>query len=163
MKLYRDNKKPYEQHLLSDVEVNENSFTNNLSKNKESYLKDLPKPILDGPKTIPKWNSVALFFNLTEPGRPSGYVNTTVQDASNWLDEGINPCKPTISEFLTNYWSSLSLGKLAFGINTPKKSSHPIITTLSSPHDDWSALINEYFDLEAESIWKAAGGLMRGY
>jgi hypothetical protein len=162
MKLYRDHRNPYEQHLLSDVEIDENFSLTNLSKSKELYLKDLPKPILDGPKTMPKWNSVALFFNLTDARKPSGYANTTVQDASNWLDEGIDPCKPAISEFLTNYWSSLSLGKLAFGINTPKKSNLPVITTLSSPSDDWSALINEYLDLEAELIWKAAGGLMRG-
>jgi hypothetical protein len=120
---------------------------------------------LEVSKILSNWNSVALFFNLVDSQRPVGYVNTTVQDALNWLDEGVNPCNPTISEFMTNYWSSLSLGKLAFGINTPRQSSAltmPIIKTLSSQADDWPSLINEYLDLEAESIWKAAGKLMRG-
>jgi hypothetical protein len=125
----------------------------------------LPRPLLD-PDCTPQWNSVALFFNLTAAPAdlPREYATTAPQDAKEWLDEGTSPMSPGLGEFLCRYWSTLSLGNLAFGMDTPRRSGDPIVMELPEPPggpDDWGALIRACLDAEAESIWRASGGLVR--
>lgn len=112
------------------------------------------------------WNSVALFFNLKNPSeRPLDYTATTAQDAKNWLDEGTNPANPTISDFMYNYWNTLSYGHLAFRIDTPRSSyGTPLIPNLDAPGgnpDDWGGLIVGCINANPEAVWNAAGGLTK--
>jgi hypothetical protein len=128
-------------------------------------LKSLPKPDFRNNKYEPKWNSIALFFNLEPDDQPGDYSQTSVQDAKEWLDEGNNPASPTISEFMAQYWGTISDGKLSFGLNTPRDNNgDPIIPTVSKSDvgsgDMW-ALINLCLDANPEAIWKAAGSLKK--
>lgn len=128
-------------------------------------LKSLPKPDFRDNKYEPKWNSIALFFNLEPADQPGDYSQTTVQDAKDWLDEGSDKASPTISEFMAQYWGTLSYGKLSFGLNTPRDNNgDPIIPTVSKSgvgSGDMWALINLCLDANPEAIWKAAGSLKK--
>ena len=159
--LVRDNDRPFERHLLPDVSegpagpIPRSMF--------ESFWKKLPPALetRDGPS--PQWNSVALFFNLPSQQRPPDYSQTTEEDVLNWLDQGIDPADPTISQFMQNYWHTLSQGHLCFGIETPRAvGGAPLVPTISSPNanpDDWGGIIRACVDANAEAIWRAAGQL----
>lgn len=109
-----------------------------------------------------RWNAVALFFNLPAARQPAGYRPTSIQDASNWLDEGVDPASPTISEFFESYWSTVSLGRVSFGVDTPRSSSgDPLVPTLDGDPADWGALINRFLELHAVRVWHAAGRRVR--
>jgi hypothetical protein len=129
----------------------------------------LPKPRYDEVtrKYVPMWKSVALFYNLdgTSANMPTGYVNTTVNIARDFLDEGTIRGDPTMSEFLCNYWATLSYGEFGFGLDTPRDASgQPLIPDISLPAgttaDSW-APINSCIDANAEAIWRAAGSLQK--
>jgi hypothetical protein len=162
MNLDQADTNPFERRIFPDLEMpSEKIDTKNISQPKEAFIKNLPAPKIFEKKVIVQWNSIALFFNLSESRRPEGYINTTNQDVVNWLDEGLDQCNPKISEFMANYWSTLSYGRLAFGVNTPRDSSGvPLVPLLNSNSGDWGGLINEFIDLHAEAIWQASGGLM---
>lgn len=110
---------------------------------------------------ISQWNSVFLFFNLPSSIRPSGYSNTGPQDVLNFLDLGLNPAPIKISDFMCNYWDTLSYGQLRFGIDTPKNSSGnviiPTLTPKDNDHMDWGDIIDQYLDSYAVEVWVAAG------
>ncbi len=163
VRLWRNPTDSLERHLLPDFEPDLCPPQERFERRKEIF-QHLPRPPLPGP-CRPQWNSAALFFNLTAAGRPSDYQNTTVQDVRNWLDEGINPSNPIISEFMCNYWRTLSYGHLAFGINTPRASDGtPLIPTVDAPGgnaQDWGGLINACIDANAEAVWRAAGSLTK--
>lgn len=109
------------------------------------------------------WNSVLLFFNLADDVvKPMDYQVTTPQDALEFLDEGIHPATPTISEFMTKYWCTLSYGSLAFGINTPKdESNQPIIPTIAPAGgaNAWRQSIKLCIESNAQQVWKASGSI----
>lgn len=109
----------------------------------------------------PKWNSVALFFNLPSSIRPTGYSRTNSQDVSNFFDIGVDPAPIQLSDFVYNYWNTISYGKLRFGLETPRDASgNPIIPTLTPKNNDpmdWGDLIHKYLESYAEEVWIAAG------
>jgi len=118
----------------------------------------------------PNWNSVALFFNLVATSLPPDYKKTTVKDARYWLDEVedgfLTRANPTISEFMVNYWSTLSYGRFGFGVNTPRDTSGaPLIPNIvGSTDNSEDSVVNLVFaclDANAEAIWRAAGSLTR--
>lgn len=122
------------------------------------------------PTSDTNWNTVALFFNLPFGTRPSGYKHTSQADALEFLDEGSNPAEITISDFIKNYWKTISYNNIAPGVNTPRElgSNDPIVPEISigsawggDPYD-WVGIINTCIDLNAEAIWIAAGGLIEG-
>ncbi len=128
----------------------------------------LPRPeiFVELNKCTPMWNSVALFFNLNDSSGTTDYKNTTVEDAANWLDEGVDPAVPGISEFMCRYWHTVSYGNFAFGINTPRSEDasgklNPMIPSLTTSNpDDWTGLIKKHLDQTAEQSWEAAGSLL---
>ena len=138
MKLFRDPVNLYEPHLMPDVEISNEILKKKISKDKLLYINNLPPPDIFETRPIPSWYSVVLFFNLKESQRRANYTNTSIQDAKNWLNEGINPCNPTISEFMTNYWYTLSQKRLSFGIKTPRNLAFPITVI--------NVVIKLYFD-----------------
>ena len=83
-----------------------------------------------------------------------------------YSDEG-SSFRPTIStsEFIANYWATLTYGQFGFGINTPRTSSgEPIIPTISAPGGNsyyFEGLILACLDANAEAIWRAAGSLTK--
>jgi hypothetical protein len=114
------------------------------------------------------WNSVALFFNLPVGARPTDgtYRVTTVNGAREFLDEGTNPANPTISDFMRNYWDTLSYGHFVFGIDTPRDpvTNDPLIPnvdprTFGGGPNHWGEIIDACIDANAEEVWAAAGGL----
>lgn len=113
----------------------------------------------------PKWNSVVLFFNLPQSIRPLGYSNTSKQDVLNFLDLGNDPAPIKISDFMCNYWHTISYGNLTFGIDTPKVlSGNPIIPTITPKDnnpDNWKDLIHKYLEIKAGKVWIAAGKKMK--
>lgn len=136
----------------------------------------VPQPTFDrrSGRYVPRWNSVALFFNLTAEGRPGDFRDTSVRDARNWLDEGQRRSNPTISEFMTNYWARLSYGRFGFGVDTPRDASGtPLIPRVAAPGGNaapngdaggWDpivGLINACLDANAGAIWRAAGSLTK--
>lgn len=66
-----------------------------------------------------------------------------------------------------NYWNTLSYGKLAFGIDTPRDSTNiPLIPTIDPPDakpKDWKHLINQCLRANLDAIWRAAGSLIWPY
>ncbi|MBK1730798.1 hypothetical protein [Thiococcus pfennigii] len=138
-------------------------------------LARLPRPKLmpkgggsggGGPTCVPQWNSVALFFNFSGGTSPAGYANTSVAAAKAFLDEGADPCSPGISESLCCYWSALSYGRLAFGLDTPRAANgDPLIPSVTVPSGgalDWGALIQKCIEANPEAVWRAAGQLTEG-
>lgn len=160
LRMLRDPSDPYERHLLPDYEPGPLPRLEP-SAHALDLLTHLPKARGGGAT----WNSVALFFNLTAAGRPADYQDTTAEDARNWLDEGVSPASPTISEFMCNYWRTLSYGRLAFELDTPRAADRtPLIPTVAAPGgnvQDWGGLINACLDANAEAVWRAAGSLTR--
>jgi hypothetical protein len=144
--LLRDPRRPFDRHLLPDF----------LGPVSELEITPLHHVAPSGA------NSVALFFNLSTATPPT-YVNTTVQDARNWLDEGVDPASPTISEFVRGYWSTLSYGHLSLGVDTPRDAAGvPLVPTVAAPGgnaDDWGGLINACLDANPEAVWRAGGSL----
>ncbi|MEM6989974.1 MAG: VCBS repeat-containing protein [Myxococcota bacterium] len=127
----------------------------------------LPRAKVRRGQCVPQWNSVALFFNLDLPAGatpPKGYKTTTVQSAKTMLDEGTDPVAVGVSEYLCNYWRTVSRGKLAFGLNTPRNTKgQPLVPTLAVPSGgtgDWGALIKAALNVNADQAWKASGSLM---
>ncbi len=155
---------PYVRHLEPDFPIDEVS-----AKHPLNVLHGLlPKPLMhDGPDghvhCVPQWNSVALFYNLAD-SHPNDYQSTDVTDVLAWFDEGGETLNPGISEFLCNYWNTLTLGNLAFGINTPRNSeATPLIPTVDAPDgnpQDWGGLIRRCLEANHEAVWQAAGGLI---
>ncbi|MBK9753560.1 MAG: hypothetical protein IPO88_08645 [Nannocystis sp.] len=160
--MHRSPKDPFERHLLPDVEGKAVVHAEISPALRDMFAK-LPRPDLTD-RMAPQWYSVAIFFNLRS-GRPGDYVNTTVQDALNWLDEGADPCHPGISEFMYRYWRTVSYGHLAFGMNTPRDASRrPIVLEVDPPAGGaqaWEQLVEKCVDAGAEAIWQAAGSLTR--
>ncbi len=118
----------------------------------------------------PEWNSVALFFNLPIGHRPSDYLHTTVGDALEFLDQGSNPAEISISEFISNYWKTISLNHIRCGgVETPREASSntPIVFSVAvggawgGDCYDWGGIINACLDTNPEAIWNAAGHLMK--
>jgi hypothetical protein len=137
--------------------------TGNLTERRrifETLPQPLPSDAEDGSVTA-DWNSVALFFNLPRGNRPGDYSTTTTADAKAWLDEGGDPSSPTVSEFMTDYWGTLSYGELAFGVDTPRdEHGDPLVPTISGVSSgNWQQLIKDCLDANAAAIWEAAGGL----
>ena len=166
VRLFRDSFDPFSRHLLPDFMFPPDQVWDlKRSKRLLERLKRLPPPILKHGCRA-QWNSVALFFNLAVGDQPVGYQNTAAQDVQNWLDQGAAPATPTISEFLCNYWRTLSYGRLAFGISTPvDKNGMPIIPTINAPNgdpQDWRTLIKFCLDHVAEPAWRASGSLSIG-
>lgn len=158
--LHRKPTDPFERHFLPDLE-GEPVISIDISPRLKEILKDLPRPTVEA---APAWYSVAIFFNL-RTGRPGDYQSTTVQDVRNWLDEGTDPCNPGISQFIHRYWRTLTYGNLAFGVNVARDANNaPIVFEVDAPThgaQHWEALIEACLDAGAESIWKAAGELVR--
>lgn len=110
-----------------------------------------------------QWNAVALFYNVLGP-LPAGYSLTTNADAREFMDEGSSPMDPTLSESTCGYWSTLTYGQVAFGVDTQRNGSgNPIVSTISSSVDPKSrgqvgaAVVAQH----PEEIWQAAGSLYR--
>jgi M6 family metalloprotease-like protein len=128
----------------------------------------LPHPYYDKGtgRYYPNWHSVLLFFNMnfsSPSNRFTGYNDTSPDDARVMLDEIDPRGNPPSSEFMTNYWATLSGGQFGFGLNTPRDASNnPIIPTISQPSNqgNWYEPINACIDANAEAIWRAAGSLM---
>ncbi len=130
----------------------------------ETWTRLPPPPGVDG-KCNPSWNSVALFYNLPEgTSKPNGYEHSTIAFARTALDEGPDAIEPGVSDFLCNYWRTVSDGKLAFGLDTPRDANgDPIITELPvswGGSGKWATWVKPLFDANAEASWKAAGSLM---
>ena len=166
----RDPRDPYAPHWEPDFEVER---LPDLSDEPTilDWIHELPRPeILDAVLVGPcdaQWNSIALFCNLDLPAAelPAGYATTDVQAAKDFLDEGNAPMDPGISEVLCRYWSTLSYGHLAFGLDTPRDASgDPVIPTVE-PRDgdpmDWGGLIRKCLDVVAQAAWQAAGSLTK--
>ena len=162
----RDNADPYRPHARPDLFYDEPILAFP-SERILDILKHLPPPVIKAGECTPQWNSVALFFNLVmEPADlPVGYAETTVNDAREWLDEGTSPMSPGISEFLCRYWSTLSRGNLAFGINTPRgQLGDPLIPSFAPPGGnakDWTGIIKRCIDQNPDAIWQASGSLTK--
>ncbi len=162
---FRDNEDPYHPHLEPDLEGSVPMLKP--SQQHIELLEALPKPQnLLKAACNPQWNSVAMFFNFSDGTSPTGYVNTSVADAKAFLDEGADPCSPGISECLCRYWSTVSYGKLAFGLNTPRDGNGgPLIPPVTIPTggaSDWVALIRKCIEANPTAVWQAAGSLMQG-
>ncbi len=167
--LVRDVHNPYAPHILPDLE---NRKVPGLGEQPQvrAIQDTLPGLRRDADALgacDAQWNSVALFYNLEIPDakRPADYSTTTIQGARDFLDEGTGALTPGISEFLCRYWSALSYGKLAFGLNTPRDvAGNPLIPTIRVNNDDpqdWQDMINRCLDQVADAAWRAAGGLMK--
>lgn len=163
--LRRDPERPYDRQLLPDVEGHPEDFDLEKEPSVLTVMEELPSPRLTSSGPQPKWNSVALFFNLPPSDRPGSYSTTSSSDVKEFLDEGKNPVEPGISEFLRNYWHTLSYGNLAFGLDAPRDASgKPIVPEIQAPggkSEDWSGLIFKCIDANPEAIWQAAGGLTK--
>lgn len=159
----RDNNEPYHPHLDPDTEGPIPTFK--LSDQRLEMLKALPKPIHREDSCLPQWNSVALFFNFSDKPSPAGYVDTTVNDVREFLDEGTAPCSPGISECLCRYWSTLSYNRLAFGLNSPRGNNNdpllPAVTTPAGGAYDWVELIRKCIEANPTAVWEAAGSLVQ--
>lgn len=110
----------------------------------------------------PKWNSVALFFNLDDPVKPPDYTATAAIDVRNWLDEGSSRGDPSISDFVANYWGNLSYGQFSCGIKAPYESGEPIIPDIKAPSnnpEEWQEIIKACIEKNAVAIWQTSGGL----
>lgn len=109
----------------------------------------------------PEWNSIAFFYNFPDDIRPPGYVRTTSRAALNFLDEGTDPVTPPVSEFIHNYWKTLTYGSLSLGLETPKDAwGNPLVPTLrpaSGNAYDFAEIITAYLERHAEAVWEAAG------
>jgi|GEM_PF-5073817 len=167
--LKRSQQKPYERHLLPDFE-GDPEFDLEKKPGILDVIDDLPVPRIPtgGEACIPEWNSVALFFNLDMPAsdRPGSYSATSSSDALAFLDEGNGALDPGISEFLCNYWNTLSYGNLAFGLDTPRDSSgQPLVPSITPPDGDnvqhWTEIIRRCITANAEAVWEAGGELMK--
>ncbi|HEV2733813.1 MAG TPA: hypothetical protein VGV85_03205, partial [Longimicrobiaceae bacterium] len=158
--MLRDPADPLKRHLLPDFHPGP-AVRLDVSARARDLIAHLPAP---GSPTA-TWNSVALFYNLTAANRPADYRDTTAQDARNWLDEGVSPARPTISEFMRGYWGTLSYGRLVPGMNTPRAATGvPLVPTVAAPGgnaQDWGGLIVACIDANAEAVWRAAGSLTR--
>ncbi len=166
VRMFRDLRDdPFERHLAPDYPTGLDLLDPSSILRVRAKLEALPPVRFIRGACRPQWNSVALFFNMPSSARPSGYRNTTAQDARNWLDEGVDPANPTISEFMCRYWSTISYGNLAFGVDTPRDAAGiPLVPTVTPPGgnaNDWGGLINQLVDVNAEAIWSASGGLSR--
>ncbi len=115
------------------------------------------------PRPVPAWYSVALFFNLPAGLQPEGYVATDVSVVREWLDEGTNPADPPISDFVQDYWRSVSYGQLNFGIRTPRDAGGSPLVPEVDPVDaqDFVDLAKRCIAADPEAAWRAAGGLTR--
>jgi hypothetical protein len=136
-------------------------------KNEEIFLQ---KSVLNNnldihPQERTDWNAVILFFNLDLPSGdlPGGYVETTILDVLEFLDEGPNPAEISISEFMSRYWKTISYGNLDFGgVDTPRDpDGGPLIPLLVINPYDWGGIIRACIDANAEEVWEAAGGLLK--
>lgn len=158
---YRDNLKPLARHLELDDEDKRRPPVGDKAAERIEIFRNLPLPPPGGRQAT--WNSVALFFNFEENGLPDGYQETTPQDALNLLDEGDSPADPTLSEWMGNYWRTLSYGNLFFGIDTPRdEEGSPLIPRIEIADGDpmdWVALINACITANVGAIWRAAGSL----
>lgn len=120
----------------------------------------LPKPKGVTGKCNPQWDSVALFYNVNPGGpTPKGYKTTTVAFAKQALDEGPDALTPGVSEFVCNYWRTVSRGKIAFGLDAPRDAAGDPIIGTTDGGSNWGSWIKPLFDQNAEAIWKAAGSL----
>jgi M6 family metalloprotease-like protein len=127
---------------------------------------DVPPPVRAGARYEPRWNAVALFFNLVPASRPADYRETTVDDAINWLDEGATRANPTLSAFLANYWGHLSYGHFGFGVSTPRDAAgRPLVPTISGSAGNSEPEVRDLMfaclDANAEAAWRAAGSVVR--
>lgn len=132
---------------------------------RREFFEELPQPQSGSLENGDEWNSIALFFNLPSSNQPNSYTETTEAAAKKWLEEGEDPMSPTISEFMKNYWKTLSYGKFAFGIDTPRgDDGNPLIPTITAQNvspGSWGQLVNRCIDANPEAIWKAAGELKK--
>lgn len=160
---FRDNGEPY--HPFFEPDFENAPATLALSKRRLAILAALPKPKDIKAVCAAQWNSVALFFGFSDGTAPAGYANTSIADAKAFLDEGANPCTPGISESLCRYWSTLSYGNLAFGLNTPRAGNGdpliPAVTVPAGGANDWGALIRKCIEANPAAVWQAAGSLMQ--
>lgn len=159
---HRDNLHPLVRHLAEDDEYAAYRVPiGTLAAARKALYQELPRPALRG--GAPEWNSVALFFNLSGADMPDGYRNTTVQDARNMLDEGVNPADPTVSDWMRNYWETLSYGNLVFGVDTPRNGNGmPLVPQVPVPDGnafDWGKLIEACIRANPMAVWEAAGRL----
>jgi hypothetical protein len=125
---------------------------------------DVPAPIARGGRFRPRWNSVALFYNLNRAGRPDDYQETTAAAVRDWLDAGDRPASPSLSQFMANYWGTLSYGKMSFGLATPEAAAGPVIPRLDAPGEDphhYEGLMRQFLDAHAVPVWRAAGSVER--
>jgi hypothetical protein len=161
---FRDNNEPYHRYIEPDIEGPAPALT--ISRRRLDLLEALPKPKDLKLACSAQWNSIALFFNFSDGTAPVGYATTSVPDAKTFLDEGADPCSPGISEVVCRYWSTLSYGNLAFGLNTPRAGNgDPLIPAVTVPlggDKDWGALIRKCIEANPTAAWQAAGSLMQG-
>ncbi len=159
VRLLRDTANPLDRHLLSDVEGSPVEIIVNDERRRRliDFYRDLPDK-----RAV---NSVALFFNLTGGPLPDGYVPTVTQDVVEWLDEGNLPATIPLSDFVWNYWNTVSYGHWALGVTVPRgPDGTPLIPTIPMPPngaDDWGALIRACVEANADAVWQAGGALMR--
>ena len=132
----------------------------------EDFFDALPGPVTRRQALEPQWNSIALFFEFDgSVDRPDSYQSMTVQKAKEWLDEGNDPASPTISEFMSSYWNTISNGEFSFGVDTPRDDDgDPLVPTISGSDvkpGRWGDLINRCIAANPEAVWEAAGGLRK--
>jgi hypothetical protein len=159
IRLVRDPTNPSERHLLSDVEGVPVDFLIN---------EDFRRRLIDFYRDVPDKravNSVALFFNLSGSPLPAGYASTVEKHVLDWLDEGSSPATVPLSDFIWNYWNTVSYERWALGVDVPRnEDGTPLIPTVAVPPsgaDDWGALINACISANPEAVWKAGGSRER--
>ncbi len=129
-----------------------------------SWLWELvPRPQNRAGVYSPLWNAVCLFFNFSSDGPPD-YRRISQDEALIWLDEGVAPVAPGLSEFVFNYWLTMSYHRFGCGINTPRDSAgRPLIPEIAIPADGpyyLGPLINSCLRANPEEVWRAAGSLI---
>jgi len=112
------------------------------------------------------FNTVPLFFNLHPDARPGDYKTTSTTDVNNFIDEGVDPVNPKLSEFVKKYWETVSYGKLKMGLKVSVDNQNsPLIPQIRPKGDnaeDWIDIIRKIISVNGEQIWEAGGKKMLG-
>ena len=133
----------------------------------DAWIDELPAPSTTNGTLVTGWNSVPLFFNLPEVSqRRNNYKDITEQVIKEYLFlDGLGP--ETTSDFIANYWNSISHGNFSFGIkHATNADGTPVIpdldfneTAVPLDPDDWNGIVMLHLSKSGEEVWKAAGEL----